>query len=211
LPDHVDRLDPAGVEATRGRAEDTVSGLHPGSAPAPPEPAPGEGRAIRVNHEYKRGGAISYLAAYDVHRVRVFGRCADSTGIVPFMALVEQVMTVEPYASARRVFWIVDNGSSHAGKTSIRRMQEAHQNARLIHLPIHASWLNQIEIYFSVVQRKVLTPNDFAGLQAVVDRLDTFERHYNQIAKPFEWNVTRHSPRSSHASHSHEPRLQLVA
>ena len=74
-------------------------------------------------------------------------------------------MTVEPYRSARRVFWIVDNGSSHAGKTSIARMRKAHVNAELIHLPVHASWLNQAELFFSIVQRKALTPNDFGSLQ----------------------------------------------
>jgi hypothetical protein len=52
---------------------------------------------MRVNHEYKRGGAVASLAVYDVHQARVFGRCAPSTGIKPFMALVEQVMTLEPY------------------------------------------------------------------------------------------------------------------
>ncbi|WP_338896919.1 IS630 family transposase [Streptomyces sp. TG1A-60] len=81
-----------------------------------PTLAPGQARAMRVNHEYDRGGALAYLAAYDVHRARAFGRCEPKTGIVPFMKLVSQVMTTEPYASARRVFWIVDNGSSHRGR-----------------------------------------------------------------------------------------------
>ena len=85
-------------------------------------------------------------------------------------------MTVEPYASARTVFWIVDNGSSHAGNTSIRRMEEKWKNARLIHLPIHASWLNQIELYFSIVQRKALTPNDFDSLDALAERLLALRR-----------------------------------
>jgi hypothetical protein len=67
-------------------------------------------------------------------------------------------MTSEPYASARTVYWIVDNGSSHAGKTSIKRMQDRWPNARLIHLPVHASWLNQVELYFSIVQRKRSRP-----------------------------------------------------
>jgi hypothetical protein len=73
---------------------------------------------MRVNHDHRRRGAIAYLAAYDVHRAKTFGRCEDTTGIVPFTALVEQVMTQEPYKSAERVFWVVDNGSSHrtAGK-----------------------------------------------------------------------------------------------
>jgi hypothetical protein len=58
-------------------------------------------------------------------------------------------------------------------------------------LPIHASWLNQVEIYFSVVQRKVLTPNDFSNLAQVADRLLAFHHYYEQIAKPFEWKYTR--------------------
>jgi hypothetical protein len=73
-------------------------------------------------------------------------------------------MTQEPYASAKRVFWIVDNGSSHRGQTSVERMQSKWPNATLVHLPVHASWLNQIEIYFSILQRKVLTPNYFSSL-----------------------------------------------
>jgi transposase len=118
-----------------------------------PSLAPGRARMMRVNHEYERGGALAYLAAYDVGRARVFGRCAPSTGIVPFMALVEQVMTTEPYASAKRVFWVVDNGSSHRGQAAIDRLAARFPNAVMVHTPKHASWLNQIEVFFSVVQR----------------------------------------------------------
>jgi hypothetical protein len=105
---------------------------------------PGKARMLRVEHEYDRGGALAYMAAYDVHRARLFGRTEPTTGIEPFGRLVEQVMTVEPYASARRVFWIVDNGSSHRGQTAVDRLESAWPNLRLIHLPVHASWLNQI-------------------------------------------------------------------
>jgi hypothetical protein len=63
---------------------------------------------------------------------------------------------------------------------------------RLIHLPVHASWLNQIEIYFSVVQRKVLTPNDFADLEVLVEGLIAFQKRYEQFAEPFSWKFTRH-------------------
>ncbi|MER5710429.1 hypothetical protein [Streptomyces sp. NPDC002122] len=66
---------------------------------------------MRVNHTYGRGGALAYLAAYDIHQAKVFDRCEPTTGIGPFMNLVTQVMSQEPYASAKRVFWIVDNGS----------------------------------------------------------------------------------------------------
>lgn len=155
-----------------------------------PTLAPGAARPLRVNHEYTRGGALAYLGAYDVHRARVFGHCSAKTGIVPFMALVEQVMTQEPYASARRVFWIVDNGSSHRSQAAIDRLAKRFPNAVMVHTPVHASWLNQIEIFFSIVQRKVVTPNDFTSLDQVEDRLAAFEQRYNATARPFRWKFT---------------------
>ena len=152
---------------------------------------PGKARAMRVEHDYERRGALAYLAAWDVHRGQVMGRCEDTTGIAPFARLVEQVMTTQPYATAGRVFWIVDNGSSHRGAASVERMARAWPNAHLIHLPTHASWLDQAEIYFSVIQRKVLTPNDFTDLDQIRDRLAAFETRYNAIARPFTWKFTR--------------------
>ena len=146
-----------------------------------PTLAPGQARAMRVEHDYRRGGALAYLAAWDVHRGQVIGRCEDSTGIEPFARLVAQVMTAEPYASADRVFWIVDNGSSHRGQASIDRMHQAWPNAHLVHLPVHASWLDQCEIYFSVVQRKVVTPNDFLDLDQIRARLAAFESRHNAV------------------------------
>jgi len=152
---------------------------------------PGPGRPGLVEFDYLRGGTLAYLAAWDVHHARLFDRVEQTTGILPFARLVNQVMNVEPYASARRVFWIVDNGSSHAGKTSIARMRQTHENAELIHLPVHASWLNQAELFFSIVQRKALTPNDFATLPELARRLTDFGQHYRNIAQPFEWTFTR--------------------
>ena len=96
-----------------------------------------------------------------------------------------------PYSEARTVFWIMDNGSSHRGERSMRRLTAAYPNLIPVHGPVHASWLNQIEIYFSIVQRKALTPNDFPCLEAVAERLFGFERYYESIAKPFEWKFTR--------------------
>lgn len=158
--------------------------IHPTLPPRPHQPA-------RVEHEYVRGGAWAYLAALDVHRAKVFGRCEPTTGIEPFDRLVAQVMTQAPYRDARRVFWIVDNGSSHRGQRSLQRLQETYPNLVLVHTPVHASWLNQIEIYFSIVQRKVLTPNDFGSLSEVEDRLLRFQDYYQSLATPFEWKFTR--------------------
>jgi len=150
-----------------------------------------KGKSMRVEHEYKRGGSLAYIAAWDVKRAKIFGRCEDKSGIVPFDNLVNQVMIQEPYRSSKRVFWIMDNGSSHRGLPCIARFKQKWPKIVVVHLPVHASWLNQIEIYFSIIQRKVLTPNDFQNLEAVEDRLLQFQDRYEEIAKPFEWKFTR--------------------
>lgn len=152
-------------------------------------PAPGQ--CQRIEFEYERAGAIAYMAAWDVRKAKVFGICTKSTGIESYHRLVDLVMQQEPYRSANRVFWITDNGSSHRGKTSIARMTQWYPNAIQVHTPVHASWLNQIEIYFSVVQRKVLSPNDFPDLATVEQRLLDFQTYYEKIAKPFKWKFTK--------------------
>jgi hypothetical protein len=129
-----------------------------------PTPATGPGRPTSVEFDYHRGGTLAYLAAWDVHHANLFGRVEEKTGIEPFGRLVSEVMGAEPYASAKRVFWVVDNGSSHAGQRSIARLEGAYENLPLIHLPVHASWLNQIELYFSIVQRKALTQVGLFGV-----------------------------------------------
>jgi hypothetical protein len=147
--------------------------------------------AMKVEHEYERCGAWAYLAAWDVFRAKIFGRCESTTGLEPFARLVDQVMSQPPYRDARRVFWIADNGSSHRGKRSVERLRDRYANAILVHTPVHASWLNRIEIYNSIIQRKVLTPNDFQSLDEVASRLAVFERRYESIAQPFRWTFTR--------------------
>jgi hypothetical protein len=152
---------------------------------------PGPRRAMRAESEYARGGTLAYLAAYDVHRARAIGRCEPTTGIKPFTALVDQVMNTEPYTSARRVFWVVDNGASHRNWAAAARLNDAWPNAVMVHLPVHASWLNQVEVYFSVLQRKLLVPDDFADLGILASQILAFENRYNASARPFEWKFTR--------------------
>jgi len=142
------------VSAEEKPSIQAVARCHPSLASAP-------SRAMRIEHEYRRNGTLSYMAAWDVHRAKIFGRCESTSGIGPFECLVAQVMTQEPYASARRVFWVVDNGSSHRGDPSIQRLRTAWPRAVLVHTPVHASWLNQVEIYLSIVEWKALTPKDF--------------------------------------------------
>jgi hypothetical protein len=158
--------------------------IHPSTPPAP-------GAAMRVEHEYGRAGALVYLAAWDVHRAKLFGRCEPTSGISSFDALVAHVMDQAPYACARRVFWIVDNGSSHRGPRAAERLAKRWPNLVLVHLPIHASWLNQIEIVFSILQRKVLRPNAFDSLFELEDSILAFQDRYQAHANPFAWKYTR--------------------
>ncbi len=178
---------------------------------------PGPGHGQLVEHTYKRMGALTYLAALDIGRrghrpPRVFGRSEPKGGIAPFDRLVRQVMTKEPYASARRVFWIVDNGSSHRGQASVDRLEGRWPNLVLVHLPIHASWLNQVEIYFSIIQRKVLKPNAFEDLGLLARTLNQFEHRWNEVAEPFDWNFTREDLTDLLARlPEREPTLKLAA
>jgi hypothetical protein len=148
-------------------------------------------RAARVEHEYERLGAWAYLAAWDVRRATVFGRCEPTTGIAAFDRLVAQVMAQRPYRTAPRVFWIMDNGSSHRGLRAFERLRYRWPTIIPVFTPTHASWLNQIEIYFSIVQRKVLNPNDFTSLRALETRLLDFQTRYSASATPFQWTFTR--------------------
>jgi len=157
---------------------------HPSLPPVP-------GRPAYIENEYKRGGALQYLAAWDVRQGYVMGRCEPKTGIVPFGRLVKQVLAEEPYRSGKRLFWMVDNGSSHRGEAAKQRLRQVDPRIILVHTPVHASWLNQVEIYFSIIQRKVLTPNDFADLEAVRLRLALYEELSNQNPTPFQWKFDR--------------------
>jgi hypothetical protein len=157
---------------------------HPSLPAAPRRPA-------YIENEYERGGALQYLAAWDVRRGYVMGRCEPKTGIAPFNRLVKQVLAEEPYRSSERLFWVVDNGSSHRGEVAKKRLRQVDARIILVHTPVHASWLNQIEIYFSIIQRKVLTPNDFADLEAIRLRLALYEELSNQHPTPFQWKFDR--------------------
>ena len=160
----------------RGRIHETL--------PAAP------GRPARVEHEYVRHGALALLAGLDVHTGKVFASTPGTTGIVPFMDLAGQVMERPEYRDAPRVFVVVDNGSDHRGKAAIERLRKAHPNAVMIHTPVHASWLNQIEIFFSIIQKKVVSPNDFPSLEKLSETLLAFVDRYNQTARPFSWKYT---------------------
>ena len=88
------------------------------------------------------------------------------------------------------MFWVVDNGSSHRGQKAIDRLAEQFPNAVMVHTPVHASWLNQMEIFFSIIQRKVLSPNDFTDLDDVITASPTSKTATTRPPDPFKWKFT---------------------
>ncbi len=144
-----------------------------------------------VEHEYKRQGALNLLACLEVHSGQVWGRCYPRKRRAEVELFVNELFANEPYASAKRIHFILDNGSSQHPNTFPHWMKTHHPKVVLHYLPTHASWLNQIELYFSIVQRKVLTPNDFRDLEYLEQRLMEFQAFYNRKARPFNWKFTR--------------------
>ncbi|MDR1427695.1 MAG: IS630 family transposase [Bifidobacteriaceae bacterium] len=149
------------------------------------------GGPTRVESDYRRGGTVCYLAAMDVGSGEVMGVVDQTCGIAPFGRLVGEVMGREPYASAEKVYWVCDNGSSHRGANAQVRLQDAYPNAVLVHTPVHASWLNQIEVFFSILTRKALTGASFDNVDALTERILAFQDWYNLTAQPFNWTWDR--------------------
>jgi hypothetical protein len=155
-----------------------------------PTRAPLAGKPGQVELEYERLGTLAYQAALDVFQGTVIGQIQQTNCILTFNQLVEQVMTQPPYNTARRVFWIVDNGSSHHPATFSARLTSLYEHAIAVHLPTHASWLNQIELYFSILQRKALTPRDFNSPDEMAERILAFQDRFSAQAKPFNWRFS---------------------
>ena len=149
------------------------------------------GQALRVEHAYARGGALASLAAGDVRRGGVSGRGEATTGRAPFGRLVAQVRQQEPDRAAPRVVWVVDHGSRHRGPAAAERLRARYPTLVLVQLPTPASWRKQIAIFFAIIQRKVLTPNDCPALAAIEARLAAFEARDHDPAVPCHWRFTR--------------------
>jgi hypothetical protein len=152
-----------------------------------------------VAAKYQRGGALQYLAAWDVQQGRVRGRGEPRTGLEPFGRLVRQGLEHPdertPFGRCdvrSRVFWGADNGSSHRGEASVRRLRAAYSNAILVHTPVNARWRKQVEVYCSLLQRKVLTPNDSADLQELELRSRLYEERTRREPRPFDGRFTKH-------------------
>jgi hypothetical protein len=154
-----------------------------------PAVSAGPGRVARVEHEHERNGALALLACYDVHAGTVSATTPKTTGIAPFMELMGQVMEKPEYKNAPRVFVIVDNGSDHRGQAAARRLHRAHPNAIMIHTGARIL-AEPRECFFSVIQKKVVSPNDFSSLDKLSETLLAFIERCDRTAKPFNWKYT---------------------
>jgi len=150
------------------------------------------GQRTRVDYEYKRHGTIGLHAAINVLTGKVYHRFPKASNKKEFREFVREIMKQEPFASAKRVFWVVDNGPCHHPSTFDAWLtKEFNGRAVAVHTPVHASWLNQIEIYFSILSRKVLTPRNFKNYMSMMHAISSFIDERNVSAKPFKWKYTK--------------------
>ena len=150
------------------------------------------GHRAQVEFEYEREGTVVYQAALEVQTEKIVGQQFPASNCkASFDDLVAEVMAKKPYCSANRVFWIVDNGPAHHPATFAKRLQQLAPQAQAVHLPTHASWLAQIELYFSILERKALTPRDVDSKEQMKERIRGFQTRYAQTAKPFHWKFSR--------------------
>lgn len=152
--------------------------------------APGREARYEFSHD-RSPDTLCYLGFLDVFHGWVYGETAATNGIDPFERVLGHCLAQPRYQDIDRCFLIVDNGSAHHPSTSPARIGRQFPQVTVVHLPVHSSWLNQFEIYLSILKRKALTPADFADVQQVSRRIAAFQHYYNAHAEPFRWRYTR--------------------
>lgn len=180
----------SGLQA-KSRIHPSLPSGAPAGAPLPGRPRRPADRRARIEFEYERHGTVCYQAFLNVFSGQVYGEVHPSNGIETFEATLSRCLDLPTCRTAERIFLIVDNGSAHHPNTSPARIQARHPRVTVVHLPTHSSWLNQVELYFSILHRKALTPADFPSVEALTQRLLWYQWYYNSQAAPFTWHYTR--------------------
>jgi transposase len=163
---------------------DEKTSLQPRTRKSPTLPAR-PGQPVRVEHEYQRKGALNLFAAFDTRTGRVYARTAERKRQVEFIAFLEQLDREIP-AAITKVHLVMDNLRMHTGK-QVRAWLDRHPRFVFHHPPVHCSWMNQVEQWFSILQRKRLAIADFADKAALAERLQAFVHQWNERARPFNW------------------------
>ncbi len=143
-------------------------------------------RIERLSHEYKRHGTASLLASFEVHSGRVHAEPIRRNNSTTFIRFLRRLLTAYP---GKELYVIADNGSSHRSKKTLAWVAKQ-KRLHLNFTPTHASWLNQIEIWFGILTRKVIRRGIFKSREELVERLLNFIEAYNEQARPFEWTYT---------------------
>lgn len=146
------------------------------------------GRPVRLEHEYKRVGALHLFAAFDTRTGKVYARTETRKRQIEFIAFLAQLEQELP-AAKTRVYLVMDNLKMHKGK-QVQTWLAAHPRFLCHFTPVHCSWMNQVEQWFSILQRKRLSICDFASLTQLADRLIAFVHQWNRDAHPFNWSTT---------------------
>jgi len=157
----------------------------------------GPGHPVHVTPRYERKGAIQLFAGLSVADGRIYSMCRNRKRFVDYQAFLLEVILPEALRrGVHTVALILDNGTTHAPKQLERWLEEeVHRRdwplkIQVYWLPKNASWLDQIEIWFSILQRKLLQPNDFESLRELVHDIGSFVRYHNRTAKPIHWTYT---------------------
>lgn len=165
-------------------------GIHPNKPAGVKQP-------VHFAPRYTRKGALNLFAALSVAEGLVYGCCRPTKTFLDFQAFLLEVLIPEAIRrGVRHIYLILDNGSTHALKqlqTWLNQKQNEEGWAftvQVVWLPKYASWLDQIEIWFSILQRKLLTPNDFPDLNTLQQRIFDFIAHHNESAQPIKWSYT---------------------
>lgn len=206
-PDFLDRAGPV-LDLYEGRWEggplaagdqvicaDEKTGVQVLQRAVPTRP-PRPGEAGKVEFEYARKGTLCFVGALDVRHGRVFGAYPERNTAAAFQDFVTGVMEREPYVSAPRVFWITDNGGAHHPKTFGPWLTRRFPRARAVHTPVHASWLDQEELFLAILTKKALTPRDFRSRDEAEERIRGFLARWNRHPRPFRWTYTREDLRA---------------
>lgn len=143
------------------------------------------GKSERKEFEYRRHGTAALFAALDVHSGEVIWEAKNRNRSVEFIAFLEHVDQVTPKDLTLHL--VLDNGSSHVSKQTRAWLQDRPDRFEVHHTPTHASWLNQVELFFSILGRRLLKRGEFGSVDELVARISMFITDYNQKAQPFRW------------------------
>jgi transposase len=165
---------------------DEKTSLQPRTRKSPTRPAQ-PGRPIQVEHEYERKGALNLFAAFDTRTGKVYGHTAERKRQKEFIEFLEMLDREIP-AEITTIHIVLDNLRMHKGK-QVQAWLAQHPRFVFHHPPVHCSWMNQVEQWFSILQRKRLAIADFADKAELAERLQAYIREWNEVAHPFKWST----------------------